>query len=103
MLGNYANTAVTYGASATVTPSAVPTGATSLTVIASSGFQGVLSANPATGVVRITNPASGYLHRDGHGIWQRHGDKDLYAYGQESGQLCEPDFHGRRTSAKRRK
>src|SRR5207237_4538299 len=61
-LGNYSATTMNLSAQTTVTPDAAPTNTTSLTVTASSGFNGTLAANPATGAVRITNanPAGTY-------------------------------------------
>ena len=61
-LGNYANTAIAMGASTTVTPTAAPSDTTSMSVTASPKFLGTFTANPATGVVRITNayPAGSY-------------------------------------------
>ena len=54
-LGTYPATTMTLNAQATVTPDAAPTNTTSVTVKASSGFNGTLYANPATGVVKIVN------------------------------------------------
>jgi hypothetical protein len=61
-LGNYPNTTVTLGANTTVTPGAMPTNTTSLNVSTSTDFKGSVSADPATGVVRVTNahPAGTY-------------------------------------------
>ncbi len=54
-LGNYANTSVSLSSNATITPDAAPTNATSINVSSSTNFKGTLSAEPATGVVRVTN------------------------------------------------
>jgi hypothetical protein len=54
-LGNYPSTSVIAGQNTTVTPSAAPTGATTLNAFADAGFKGVLTADPTTGVVTITD------------------------------------------------
>ncbi|MBL7797595.1 MAG: VCBS repeat-containing protein, partial [Saprospiraceae bacterium] len=54
-LGAYPNTSVVAGQNTTVTPDAAPTGATSATATANTNFTGVLSVNPATGVVTVTD------------------------------------------------
>jgi hypothetical protein len=54
-LGTYPNTSVALGANSTVTPDATPTNATSINVSSSTNFKGTFSADPATGVVRVTN------------------------------------------------
>jgi CSLREA domain-containing protein len=54
-LGNYPNTSVALGANTTVTPDAAPTNATSVSVSTSTSFKGMLTVNPTTGVVRVTN------------------------------------------------
>ncbi len=61
-LGNYPDTTVALGANATVTPDAAPTDTTSINVSSSTNFKGRFSADPATGVVRVTNahPAGTY-------------------------------------------
>jgi len=61
-LGNYPDTSVALGASATITPFAVPTLATGINVSTSTNFKGTFAADPATGVVRVTNahPAGAY-------------------------------------------
>ena len=61
-LGNYPNTTITLGADTTVTPDATPAGATGINVSTNSNFNGTFAANPATGVVRVTNayPAGTY-------------------------------------------
>ncbi len=62
-LGNYPNTPITAGGNATVTPDAAPTGGASVTAHTTSNFKGILTVNPATGVVRITDahPAGTYV------------------------------------------
>gem|GEM_PF-638120 len=61
-LGNYTGTAVALGANTTVTPDAAPTGATAVSVSTSTNFKGVLTVNPTSGVVSVTNaqPAGAY-------------------------------------------
>ena len=63
-LGNYAAaTILTAGGNATITPSAAPTGnGLGLTATTSADFKGKLTADPTTGVIRITNaqPAGVY-------------------------------------------
>jgi len=54
-LGTYPATTMALNAQATVTPDAAPINTTSVTVKASSGFNGTLYANPTTGVVKIVN------------------------------------------------
>ena len=54
-LGTYPDTTVALGANATVTPDAAPTNTTSMNVSSSPNFKGTFSADPATGVVRVTN------------------------------------------------
>ncbi|HMZ22333.1 MAG TPA: FG-GAP-like repeat-containing protein, partial [Blastocatellia bacterium] len=61
-VGAYANQSLTAGGSLTVTPSAAPSGTTGAIAIASPlfgsnavAFQGVLTIDPTTGVVRISN------------------------------------------------
>jgi hypothetical protein len=54
-LGTYPNATVLAGQNTTVTPSVAPTGATSLNAFADNGFSGVLTVNPTTGLVTITN------------------------------------------------
>jgi hypothetical protein len=60
-LGNYPNTTVTLGASTTVAPDAAPITA-SINVSTSTSFKGTFSADPSTGVVRVTNahPSGAY-------------------------------------------
>ena len=61
-LGNYTNASVPLSGNTSITPSAAPTGATSLAVSTSTNFKGKLEADPATGVVRVTDahPAGVY-------------------------------------------
>jgi hypothetical protein len=54
-LGIYPNTSVTLSTNVTITPDAPPSNTTSITVEASTYFVGELTANPATGVIRVTN------------------------------------------------
>ena len=62
-LGAYPATTIPLSADTTVTPDAAPTNATSMSVTASTNFKGKLEANPATGVVRVTDahPAGTYM------------------------------------------
>ena len=53
-LGNYPNASVQAGGNTIITPDAAPTNVTSMTATAI-GFQGLLSVDPTTGVVRVTN------------------------------------------------
>ena len=65
-LGIYPNTVVNLSSNATITPDAPPTNALSMSVETSTGFVGELTADPVTGIVRVTNahhvniPPSGY-------------------------------------------
>ncbi|HSE26109.1 MAG TPA: FG-GAP-like repeat-containing protein, partial [Pyrinomonadaceae bacterium] len=61
-LGGYPNTQVALGGNATVTPDAVPTNAANINVSTDTNFKGTFAADPATGVVRVTNahPAGTY-------------------------------------------
>ncbi|MGB4990441.1 MAG: FG-GAP-like repeat-containing protein [Pyrinomonadaceae bacterium] len=61
-LGDYANTGVVLAGNTTITPSVPPTNTTSVNVSTNSSFNGELTADPVTGVVRITNahPAGVY-------------------------------------------
>lgn len=61
-LGNYSDTTVQLGANATITPDAAPVGATSINVSTSIKFKGKLTADPATGVIRITNARPAGTH-----------------------------------------
>ena len=55
VLGNYPATMVDLSGNAAITPDAAPTDTTSMSVSAPTGFVGELTADPATGVVRVTN------------------------------------------------
>jgi hypothetical protein len=61
-LGTYPNVILNSGANGNVTPSAAPASLSSLTAITSPAFKGIITANPVSGVVRITNayPAGNY-------------------------------------------
>ena len=61
-LGNYPNTQVTLGANSTITPEAAPANAASINVSTDTNFKGTFAADPATGVVRVTDahPAGVY-------------------------------------------
>ena len=61
-LGEYPNMTVALSGDVTVTPDAVPTGATSINVLTSTSFKGTFTADPVTGLVRVTNahPAGAY-------------------------------------------
>ena len=61
-LGTYANTTLFEGKNATVTPSAVPTGAVRFTGRGSRLFKGNVEVDPATGVARITNARPAGTH-----------------------------------------
>jgi hypothetical protein len=54
-LGNYIDTNVLLGADAKVIPDAAPFETTSINVSTTTGFKGRLEADPAAGVVRVTN------------------------------------------------
>ena len=54
-LGGYGDATVPLGGNTTVTPLAAPTNATSVTVSTSTNFKGLLTVDPSTGVVRVTN------------------------------------------------
>lgn len=62
-LGNLLATSVPTGDNAFVMPDAIPTNTTSINVSTSTDFKGQLEADPATGVVSITNahPAGTYM------------------------------------------
>jgi hypothetical protein len=53
--GNYPNATVTTGGNTTVTPDAAQTNTTRITATTTPNFKGYLFANPATGVVRVSN------------------------------------------------
>jgi hypothetical protein len=61
-LGNYPATSVTVSSNITVAPGIAPTGTNSLNVSAPATFSGILTIEPATGIVSITNakPAGTY-------------------------------------------
>jgi hypothetical protein len=61
-LGTYPNATVIAGQNTTVTPSVAPTNTTSIVAYTNTNFTGILSVNPATGVVTVTNakPAGTY-------------------------------------------
>src|ERR1700754_1447108 len=61
-LGNYADTSIELGKNTAVAPDAAPVDATSINVSTSTLFKGTLEADPASGVVRVTNahPAGTY-------------------------------------------
>ena len=63
-LGNYSNTSIaTAGGNVSVTPDAIPTGGASVTVFTTTNFKGILTVNPNTGVVQITDahPSGAYV------------------------------------------
>lgn len=61
-LGSYPDSTAFEGANTTVTPSSAPTGAQRFTASTSADFQGLITVDPSSGVVRITNarPAGVY-------------------------------------------
>lgn len=61
-LGTYPNTSIPLSSDTTVTPDTVPVAATTIIVSTSTSFQGSLTGDPTTGVVRVTNahPAGSY-------------------------------------------
>ena len=54
-LGTYPTTSIPLSSDTTITPSATPTDTTSINVSTSTSFNGELTADVATGVVRVTN------------------------------------------------
>ena len=54
-LGNYSTSFVDVGHNLNITPTAAPTNTTRITVTSSTKFLGILTGNPTTGVVSITN------------------------------------------------
>ncbi len=54
-LGTYSSTIVTAGGNTTITPAGAPTNTVSLTATTSTNFKGTLTANPTTGVIRVTD------------------------------------------------
>ena len=55
VLGAYPDTSVALGSNTAVTPSAVPADAAGITASSDTSFKGKLTADPVTGIVRITN------------------------------------------------
>lgn len=55
MLGTYSNTLVGLSGNTTIMPSAAPVNATSINVSTHTSFIGTLTAEPATGVIRVTD------------------------------------------------
>lgn len=63
ILGNYQNTIITTaGGNITIEPTVAPANTENITVYTSSSFKGILSADPVTGIVTVTNayPAGVY-------------------------------------------
>ncbi len=62
-LGTYSDTTVVAGNSVSLLPNALPAGFTKLTAITSTGFTGIITADPVTGLVRVSDakPAGIYL------------------------------------------
>jgi hypothetical protein len=54
-LGTYSNTSVVSGKNTVITPSAAPTGTTSAVAYTNSNFTGILTVNPTTGDVTVTD------------------------------------------------
>ncbi len=54
-IGNYPNTSVALSADTTITPDAAPTNTTSMSALTTMGFVGEITADPVTGIVRVTN------------------------------------------------
>lgn len=54
-LGNYPNTQIGLSSNTVITPDAPPTSTTSISAETTTGFAGELSADPVTGIVRVTN------------------------------------------------
>ncbi|MGE0104871.1 MAG: beta strand repeat-containing protein [Blastocatellales bacterium] len=54
-LGNYPNAMVTLGGTTTVTPDATPLSASRIQVTTNTDFKGTFAADPATGIVQVTN------------------------------------------------
>ncbi len=54
-LGNYPNTTVSLSGNTTVIPDAAPAMSTGMTVSTSTKFKGTFTADPMTGIVRVTN------------------------------------------------
>ena len=54
-LGTYSNITLTSGGNASITPSVAPTNTVKAMAYSNSQFKGILSVNPSTGVLKITN------------------------------------------------
>lgn len=54
-LGTYSNITLTSGGNANITPSVAPTNTVKAMAYSNSQFKGILSVNPSTGVLKITN------------------------------------------------
>lgn len=54
-LGDYSNTEVFLGADVSIVPSSAPVNAVTATGSASGGFQGLITVDPVTGIVLVTN------------------------------------------------
>ena len=55
-LGNYPDASLPLSTNTTVPPDSPPTNTTSVTVSTSANFNGILTSDPITGVVRVTDP-----------------------------------------------
>ncbi|MES2774716.1 MAG: FG-GAP-like repeat-containing protein [Bacteroidota bacterium] len=63
-LGNYAPTTIAYaGGNASIVPSAAPVNALKISAIASASFKGLLSVNPASGIITLTNAHPAGVHQ----------------------------------------
>ena len=71
-LGSYSNVSLTAGTNSIVNPGSPPSGIPDLVAATSSNFTGLLTADPVTGVVRITDakPAGTYLVKVSAGNFQ---------------------------------
>ncbi len=54
-LGSYSNITLTSGGNASITPSVIPANTVKAMAYSNSNFKGILSVNPSTGVLKITN------------------------------------------------
>ena len=54
-LGTYSNITLTSGGNANITPSVAPSNTVKATAFSNSQFKGLLSVNPSTGVLKVTN------------------------------------------------
>ncbi len=54
-LGNYPNTSVISGQNVMITPDALPTSTTSIVAYTNTNFSGILTVNPVTGILQVTN------------------------------------------------